>query len=83
MSVTPSEVFSELSALDTSKACRPDGICPRLLREGAAERAKPLADIFNKLLSDGVYPLIRLVQSSLLFLRRAANILFAITSQLV
>ena len=48
LSVTPSEVFSELSAVDTSKACGPDGICPCLLREGTAELAKPLADIINK-----------------------------------
>ena len=28
LSVSPSKVFSELSALDISKACGPDGICP-------------------------------------------------------
>ena len=54
MSVSYSDVFSELSTLDTSKACGPDGICPRLLKEGAVELAKPLAALFNKLLTNGV-----------------------------
>ena len=55
LSVSPSGVFSGLSALDTSKACGPDGIYPCFFRQGAAELTKPLADIFNKL-SDGVLP---------------------------
>ena len=50
MQVTTSEVFSELSTL---KACGPDGICPRLLKEGAEQLAKPLAALFNKSLADG------------------------------
>ena len=57
LSVSPSYVFSELSALNTSKACGPDAICPHLLKEGAAELAKPLATLFNKSLSDGILPL--------------------------
>ena len=56
MQVSPSEVFSELSTLDTNKACGPDGICPRLLREGAEQLAKPLASLFNKSLADGLLP---------------------------
>jgi len=46
-----------LSALDSSKACGPDGIYPRLLKEGAAELAVPLVAIFNKSLADGALPL--------------------------
>lgn len=57
LSVTPSEVFSELSVLNISKACGPNGIYLRFLREGAAELAKPLAALFNRSLSDGVLPL--------------------------
>ena len=57
LSVSPSDVFSELSALNTSKVCGPDAICPRLLKEGVAELAKPLATLFNKSLSDGILPL--------------------------
>jgi len=53
MQVTTSEVFSELSTLNTNKACGPDGICPRLLKEGAEQLAKPLAALFNKSLADG------------------------------
>jgi len=34
---------AELSALNTSKACGPDGICPQLLKEGAEHLAVPLA----------------------------------------
>ena len=57
LSVSPSDVFSELSVLDTDKACGPDGICPRLLKEGATELATPLATLYNKSLSDGFLPL--------------------------
>jgi len=52
-----SKLFYCSSTLDTSKACGPDGICPRLLKEGAAELVVPLAAIFNKSLSDDVLPL--------------------------
>ena len=55
-SVTPSEVFAEFSALNTCKACGPDGICPRLLKEGAEYLAAPLAALFNKSLAEGVLP---------------------------
>ena len=55
--MSPSDVFSELSVLDTDKACGPDGICPRLLKEGATELATPLATLYNKSLSDGFLPL--------------------------
>ena len=54
LSMSLSDVCAELSALDTSKACGPDGICPRLLKDGAAEFAIPLAALFNKSLADGV-----------------------------
>jgi len=56
ISVTPSEVFSELSTLNVRKACGPDGICPRLLKEGAEQLAAPLAALFNKSLAEGVLP---------------------------
>ena len=57
LSVSLSDVCAELSALDTSKACGPDGICPRLLKDSAAEFAIPLAALFNKSLADGVLSL--------------------------
>ena len=55
-SVTPSEIFAKLSALNTGQACGLDGICPRLLKEGAEHLAAPLATLFNKSLAEGVLP---------------------------
>ena len=52
-----SDVCAELSALDTSKDCGPDGICPHLLKDGVAEFAIPLVALFNKSLADGILPL--------------------------
>ena len=78
LSVSPSEVFSELSALNTSKACGPDGIYPCLLKEGATELAKPLATLYNKKsLSDDVLPLDWVSANIIrLCLKREINILF-------
>ncbi len=42
--------------MDPSKASGPDTISPRLLREGANELSKPLATIFNMLLSTSMFP---------------------------
>ena len=55
-SITVSEVFSQLQALDVRKSVRPDGICARFMREVAAEIASPLTSIFNKSLCDGCVP---------------------------
>ena len=46
-----------MSFLNPYKACGPDQICPRLLKEDTEIIASPLADLFNKSLSDGVLPL--------------------------
>jgi len=54
LSVSPAEVFEELSSLNTHKACGPDQIYPRLLKEGADVLAPSLAKLFNKSLCDGV-----------------------------
>ena len=40
-----------------NKACGPDKICARLLKEGAAELSPSLTTLFNKLLQDAVLPL--------------------------
>ena len=42
-----SEVFLKLFALNTSKACGPDGICLHLHKEGANELAKSLATLYK------------------------------------
>ena len=55
-SVSATDVFEVLSQLNGNKACGPDGICPRLLKEGAEELSPSLSDIFNKSLRDGVLP---------------------------
>ena len=51
------EVFELLRTLDVTKACGPDLICARLLKEAAAELSSSLADLFNKSLRDSVLPL--------------------------
>ena len=51
------EVFELLSSLKVNKACGPDKICARLLKEGAAELSPSLTTLFNKLLQDAVLPL--------------------------
>ena len=84
LSVSPCDVCAELSALDTSKACGSDGICPRILKKDAAELAILLAALFNKLLADGVLPL-DWVRANItpVFKKKVINILLAIIDQSV
>ena len=49
------EVYGLLSSLKVNKACGPDLICGRLLKEGAAELSPSLTALFNKLLQDAVF----------------------------
>ena len=53
------EVCDLLSSLKINKACGPDLICGRLLKEGAAELSPSLTALFNKSLQDAVLPLDR------------------------
>ena len=57
-SVSYSDVVKELSNLNVHKACGPDQICPRLLKEGAEQLSPSLVKIFNKSLDEGVLPLV-------------------------
>ena len=50
-------VYGLLSSLKVNKACGPDLICGRLLKEGAAELSPSLTALFNKSLQDAVLPL--------------------------
>ena len=50
------EVFKALSLVDPSKACGPDCIPGRLLKEGAPWLFKPLAALFNQSLKSGQLP---------------------------
>ena len=51
------EVFELLTSLKVNKACGPDKICARLLKEEAAELSPSLTVLFNKSLQDAVLPL--------------------------
>ena len=46
--MAPLDAHAKLSMMDTSKASGPGGICPHLLKEGAAELAVSLAAILKK-----------------------------------
>ena len=50
------DVTKHLIGLDTSKACGPDGIPARLLRECSQQIAPSLCGIFNQSLSSGQIP---------------------------
>ena len=79
---TSSEVLDLLRTLDVSKACGPDLICARLLKEGAAELSSSLADLFNKSLRDSVLPL-DWVPTFVLFIRKVINTVYPIIAPLV
>ncbi len=49
-------VCNTLKHLNVSKATGPDGIGNKLLRECADSLAIPLTDLFNKSMSDGIFP---------------------------
>ena len=46
--ITQQDVIDVLSNLSIIKACGPDMISPRLLKEGASVISKPLTTIFNR-----------------------------------
>lgn len=56
--IFPHQVCKKLSNLNRSKACGPDHIPARLIKEFAIEFAEPLTSIFNKSLSSGIVPAI-------------------------
>ena len=53
---TENDVCEKLKRLKEDKACGPDGIHPKLLKECADIIAKPLYLIFSKLLESGIVP---------------------------
>lgn len=55
-SISISEIFIKLSALDTNKGPGPDGIPPSLLKLCSFILARPLHYIFNKSLENGHFP---------------------------
>ena len=54
--ITQQDVIDVLSNLNVTKACGPDLISPRLLKEGASVISKPLTMIFNRPLQQGYFP---------------------------
>ena len=54
--VSVEEVRNYLNGLDTSKACGPDGIPARLLKQCSEQIAPSLCAIFNNSLSSGRIP---------------------------
>ena len=56
ITITTQDVLDVFLHLDVSKACGPDLINPRLLKEGSHILAHPYAVIFNRSLSLGYFP---------------------------
>ena len=56
MSFSEDEEFKALSLIDPSKACGPDCIPGRLLKEGAPWLSEPLVALFNQSLQSGQLP---------------------------
>ena len=56
ITITPLDVLDSISSIDPSKACGPDLISPKLLREAAPVIASPLATFFNKLIRSSLFP---------------------------
>ena len=54
--VTTEGVLKLLKGLNVNKACGPDDICPRMLKETAEEIAPILRDIFQQSLDSGELP---------------------------
>ena len=50
------DVYAELQKIKPSKACGPDGISPKLVKEFSYEFSTPLTDLLNCSFSEGVVP---------------------------
>ena len=57
LTFTDEEVYNELKALSTLKACGPDGVPPLRLLKSAEHITSPFTNLFNKSLSSGQLPL--------------------------
>ncbi|MEW8545280.1 MAG: reverse transcriptase family protein, partial [Candidatus Thiodiazotropha sp.] len=56
INITTQEVKDILDNLDVTKACGPNHLSPRLLKEGSNILANPLSIIFNRSLEQGYFP---------------------------
>ena len=56
--ITEQDVIDQVDILDVSKAYGPDGISPRLIKEGGRPMCQLLQSLFNKSLEISKFPLI-------------------------
>ena len=77
ISISQSEVVEELLMLNVHKACGPDQMCPRLLKEGAEQLPHFLMKLFNHSISNGVLP------QDILYIRKEISIVLSTTDLLV
>lgn len=56
ISVTKDDVTDLINCIDVTKACGPDGISPRMIREAGSSISEPLNKIFNECLKTGKMP---------------------------
>ena len=75
--------MEELKNLDVHKACGPDQICPRLLKEGAQHLAPSLAKLLNYSISNGVLPLEWVSANVTPVFKKGINTVSLTTDQLV
>ena len=54
--ITADDVSDVLRLIDTTKACGPDFISPKLLREGGPSLSHHLANLFNNSLNESTFP---------------------------
>lgn len=56
ITISEQDVRDAISLIDPSKACGPDSLHPRLLKEGACILCKPLTRLFNLSLANSSFP---------------------------
>ena len=54
--ISETYVFDSLSNINTTKACGPDLVSPRVLKEAAKELAKPLSNLYNLSVQSSYFP---------------------------
>ena len=81
--ITVEDVKNVLWNLNINKACGPDLISPRLLKEGSTIIALPLSIVFNRSLEQGYFPICWKYGNVTLFTRKMTSHNPRITGQLL
>ena len=82
--VTDEEVIDTLESLNTNKDSGPDLISNKMLKGVARSIAKPLMELFNRLLKDYEFPdLWKLSHVTSLLKKKVTNVFHQITDQLL